>query len=100
QHVKGGKRTTGVKGIRMAGGKGLLELTRHVAATWHVGPTSALWQWLSNDNLPRGSSDMSEMAGGRAAGQSEADTCTRDPRNGSCHTHFTRLLEAIIAHHG
>ncbi|GJZ89417.1 hypothetical protein Tco_0661199 [Tanacetum coccineum] len=36
----------------------------------------------------------------RAAGQSEADTCTRDPRNGSWHTRFSRHLEAIIAHHG
>ncbi|GKC29456.1 hypothetical protein Tco_1036750 [Tanacetum coccineum] len=35
----------------------------------------------------------------RVAGQSEADTCTRDIRNGSWHACFSRLLEAIIAPH-
>ncbi|GKC27176.1 hypothetical protein Tco_1034470 [Tanacetum coccineum] len=33
--------------------------------TWHVGPTSASWRRLSNDSLPRGSSDMSESTGSR-----------------------------------
>ncbi|GKB69192.1 hypothetical protein Tco_0930604, partial [Tanacetum coccineum] len=55
-------------------------------------PLSDTWRRLSNDSLPRGSTRLQrwqvrgcrggryEVAGCQAVGQSEVDTCTRDPK--------------------